>query len=118
MYCRVYIAGEVTSDPVEMPGANGKTMNCFYVKTIQDIGSDNAFRPQEICFLIGLEGKANAKARMIRKGCSIFAEGILMEDHLAGGPNLVPRKDSTPGKALTLRVHSIRIMDYPAGKAA
>ncbi len=115
MYCRVYVAGEVTSDPIEVPLADGKTINCFYLKTLQDLDADGSTsRPQEIHFLVGLEGKANAKVQWIKKGCSIFAEGILVADHLTGGPNLVPRKDVPQGQALSLRAYSIRVVDDPA----
>ncbi len=115
MYCRVYVAGEVTSDPIEVPLADGKTIHCFYLKTRQELDADGSNTlPQEIHFLIGLEGKVNAKAPWIRKGCSIFAEGILVADRLTGGPNLVPRKDVAQGQALSLRAYSIRMVDDPA----
>jgi hypothetical protein len=118
MYCRVYVAGEVTSDPVEVPLGDGKTINCFYLKTLQDLDSDGLnSRLQEIHFLIGLQGKANAKAGSIKKGSIAFAEGILVADHLTGGPSLVPRKDAAVGRALSLRVYSLRIVNNPANQA-
>ena len=112
MYCRVYVAGEVVTDPVEVPLADGTTINCFYLKTTQDLDPEGfSPRTQEIYFLVGLDGKANTKARFIKKGCCIFAEGILLADHLTGGPNLVPRKDVPRGIALCLRAYAIRVLD-------
>jgi hypothetical protein len=118
MYCRIYVAGEVISDPVEVPLANGKTIYCFYLKTRQDLDTDEFYsQPQELYFLIGLEGKANAKARFIKKGSSVFAEGILLADRRMGGPNLVPRKDTAEGTALSLRAYAIRVIDNSENSA-
>jgi hypothetical protein len=112
MYCRVYVAGEVVTDPIEVPLGEGKTINCFFLKTTQDLDPDGfSQQAQEIYFFIGLDGKANTKARFINEGCFIFAEGVLLADHFTGGPNLVPRKDVPRGSALSLRAYAIRVLD-------
>jgi hypothetical protein len=116
MYCRVYVAGEVVSDPVEFPLADARTINYFYLKTTQDLDPDG-FSPQaqEIYFLVGLDGKANTKARFVKKGCCIFAEGILLADPFTGGPSLVPRRDVSRGTALSLRAYAIRVLNSHPG---